>query len=115
MIIPRHYEDLQVLHGNTMASRACLNFEGVDSCFYMCGSTGSMWATARYPTVPVPSGSTVLCLDYAQDGIGSNSCGPRLLKKYRFDQEMFAFTIKLAPFVSRSDIPGGDRNGFGTA
>ena len=62
-----------------------------------------------------PSGSTVLCLDYAQDGIGSNSCGPRLLKKYRFDQETFAFTIKLAPFVSRSDIPGGDRNGFGTA
>ena len=52
MIIPRHYEDLQVLHGNTMASRACLNFEGVDSCFYMCGSTGSMWATARYPIPP---------------------------------------------------------------
>ena len=25
-----------------------------------------------------PSGSTVLCLDYAQNGIGSNSCGPKV-------------------------------------
>ena len=29
---------------------------------------------------------TVFCLDYRQNGIGSNSCGPRLLEKYRFDE-----------------------------
>ena len=40
-------------------------------------------------------GSTVLCLDYAQNGIGSNSCGPELSKKYRLDQENFEFDIKL--------------------
>lgn len=44
-----------------------------------------------------PSGSTILCLDYAQNGIGSNSCGPELLEKYRFDEETFNFTIKLVP------------------
>ena len=26
------------------------------------------------------SGSTIVCLDYAQNGIGSNSCGPKLRK-----------------------------------
>lgn len=46
-----------------------------------------------------PSGYTVLCLDYRQNGIGSNSCGPRLEKKYRLDQERFCFHIKLVPMV----------------
>lgn len=40
-------------------------------------------------------GSTVLCLDYAQSGIGSNSCGPELSKEYRLDQKNFEFMIKL--------------------
>ena len=42
-----------------------------------------------------PCGSTVLCLDYAQNGIGSNSCGPELSKKYRLDQKNFEFDMKL--------------------
>lgn len=44
------------------------------------------------------SGSTVLCLDYAQNGIGSNSCGPQVQDRYRFDEENFTFCIKLVPF-----------------
>lgn len=48
-----------------------------------------------------PSGSTVLCLDYAQNGIGSNSCGPEVLEPYRFDDESFLFSIKLVPFVKK--------------
>ena len=43
------------------------------------------------------SGYTVLCLDYAQNGIGSNSCGPALSKKYALRDEQFAFTIRLVP------------------
>ena len=42
----------------------------------------------------LPCGSTVLNLDYAQNGIGSNSCGPRLLEKYRFDDLEFGFELK---------------------
>lgn len=38
---------------------------------------------------------TVLCLDYAQSGIGSNSCGPELLEKYRLDAEHFVFELGL--------------------
>jgi beta-galactosidase len=37
------------------------------------------------------SGYTVLCIDYKQNGIGSNSCGPELLEKYRFDESKFEF------------------------
>ncbi len=48
----------------------------------------------------MPCGSTVLCLDYAQNGIGSNSCGPLVLKQYRFDEETFTFHIKLVPFIN---------------
>lgn len=40
---------------------------------------------------------TVLCVDYRQSGIGSNSCGPNLLPKYRLEEEQFAFHVKLLP------------------
>lgn len=39
------------------------------------------------------SGNTVVCLDYGQNGIGSNSCGPKLRKEYRLDQERFTFEM----------------------
>ncbi len=41
------------------------------------------------------SGCIVLCLDYKQNGIGSNSCGPVLLDKYKFNEEVFTFKMKL--------------------
>lgn len=45
------------------------------------------------------SDSTVLCIDYALNGIGSNSCGPVVLDKYRFDDTAFRFRFELIPFV----------------
>lgn len=45
----------------------------------------------------VPSGSTVLCLDYRQAGIGSNSCGPDLLEKYQLKEEKFTFSVRMLP------------------
>ena len=44
-----------------------------------------------------PCSSTVLCLDYAQNGIGSESCGPRLLEQYRLDDATFNFGLRLFP------------------
>ncbi len=43
----------------------------------------------------IPSGNTVLHLDYRQNGIGSASCGPRLLPEYRFEEERFTFSLRL--------------------
>ena len=42
-----------------------------------------------------PCKSTVLCLDYRQNGIGSNSCGPVLGDSYRFKEHEFRFRLKL--------------------
>ena len=42
-----------------------------------------------------PSGYTVVCLDYAQSGIGSNSCGPVLSEKYQLNQNHFEFDMTL--------------------
>ena len=42
-------------------------------------------------------GHTVLCLDYRLNGIGSNSCGPALLPKYRLDEQKFTFKVSLIP------------------
>lgn len=44
------------------------------------------------------SDSTVFCLDYALNGIGSNSCGPALLEKYQFDDTSFQLEFTLVPF-----------------
>lgn len=44
-----------------------------------------------------PCDSTILCLDYAQNGIGSASCGPRLAEQYRLDDASFDFSIRLIP------------------
>lgn len=43
------------------------------------------------------SGYTVLCLDYQQNGIGSNSCGPVLLEEYKCNQEAFTFAMQFIP------------------
>ncbi len=45
----------------------------------------------------VPSGSTVVCLDYRQAGIDSSSCGPALQEKYQLKEETFIFGIKMLP------------------
>ncbi len=42
------------------------------------------------------SGYTVVCLDYKNSGIGSNSCGPELIKKYRLEEEKIAFEWTLS-------------------
>lgn len=46
------------------------------------------------------SGSTILCIDYAQNGIGSNSCGPEVLPQYRFEETEFTFSFKLLPLTA---------------
>lgn len=38
---------------------------------------------------------TVLCVDYKQNGIGQNSCGPLTQKQYRFDEKEFEFRIRI--------------------
>ena len=45
------------------------------------------------------SDSIVFCVDYALNGIGSNSCGPVVLDQYRFDDVLFRFQFTVMPYV----------------
>ncbi len=47
----------------------------------------------------IESDSVVFCVDYALNGIGSNSCGPAVLDQYRFDDVLFRFQFTLIPYV----------------
>ncbi len=40
---------------------------------------------------------TVLCVDYRQSGIGSGSCGPALMEKYRLNGESMDFEVRMVP------------------
>ena len=72
-----------------------------------CGRSISIQlADARRNVDLTGSGETVWCLDYAHNGIGSNSCGPELLEKYRLDAPEFRFALTLVPSASvESTIP----------
>ncbi|MEG1442203.1 MAG: glycoside hydrolase family 2, partial [Oscillospiraceae bacterium] len=45
----------------------------------------------------VENDSTILRLDYKVSGIGSNSCGPELLEKYRVDDKKIEFDFFILP------------------
>ena len=47
----------------------------------------------------IESDSVVFCVDYALNGIGSNSCGPVILEQYRFDDVLFRFQFTMIPYV----------------
>lgn len=50
-----------------------------------------------------PLHGTVLCLDYRQSGIGSNSCGPALAEKYRLSEKHFEWKLALYPWSVSED------------
>lgn len=44
---------------------------------------------------------TVLCVDYRQSGIGSNSCGPELAPQYQLNDSKFCFKVRMQPEMVR--------------
>lgn len=43
------------------------------------------------------SGNTIVHIDYKMSGVGSNSCGPELLEKYRLNEKSFDFGFRITP------------------
>ena len=68
---------------------------GEDFCFSALPVTQEELTAKAHNFELQPCGSTVLCLDAAQNGIGSNSCGPELLPEYRLSQEALSFRFTL--------------------
>ena len=46
--------------------------------------------------LPEPD-KTVFSIDYKNSGLGSNSCGPLLLDKYRMNDKEFTFNVRIIP------------------
>ena len=72
------------------------NYEEAAAIFALADQYGTQCfstSALRYASELEKCGSTVLCLDYAQDGIGSNSCGPALSETYRFVKKSFDFKL----------------------
>ena len=53
----------------------------------------------------VPLAETVVNIDYRHTGIGSNSCGPKLLPQYAFNEKDFTFSFRLLPAFVNDVLP----------
>ncbi len=52
---------------------------------------------AGHPFELKKSRETIVNIDYKMSGVGSNSCGPELIKKYRLDEKEFKFRLRIMP------------------
>ena len=88
-----------------------VNMQSLTTAIWNCGICGKCFSfNASYYTQEelekkthnyelTESDSVVFCVDYALNGIGSNSCGPVVLDQYRFDDVLFRFQFTLIPYV----------------
>jgi len=53
----------------------------------------------------VPLKETAVNIDYRQNGIGSNSCGPKLNEKWEFSESNFDFSFRLLPALVNNYDP----------
>lgn len=68
-------------------------------CFNLSPYTSEELTEKKHNFELQPCGSTVLCLDFNQAGIGSHSCGPAIQEKYRLSETDFRFHIRLIPEI----------------
>ena len=68
-------------------------------CFNLSPYTSEELTEKKHNFELQPCGSTVLCLDFTQAGIGSHSCGPANQEKYRLRETDFRFHIRLIPEI----------------
>nr|WP_284703640.1 glycoside hydrolase family 2 TIM barrel-domain containing protein [Clostridium swellfunianum] len=54
-------------------------------------------AAAGHPFELRKRKETIVNIDYKMSGVGSNSCGPELLEKYRLDEIKFEFKLRIVP------------------
>ena len=78
--------------------RICEDMDTACSMAIMAGNDMSMNSPDFFETVVklVKNGKTNVRIDYAVSGIGSNSCGPRIMEKYQINEKEieFEFYIK---------------------
>ena len=72
---------------------------GSRMCVTALPYTAQELSAARHPTDLPASDRVILCVDYAQNGLGGASCGPAPLNKYRLRAKPVGFTFSLRPYA----------------
>ena len=91
-------------HGNHILTREVI----IDELLQVTGdnfdfqilpySARELYKAAHTEELP-ESNNSYLRVDYKNSGLGSNSCGPELMEKYRFSQKDIHFTFCMRPFA----------------
>lgn len=90
-----------------------LCFFGEGFSFNASHYTPEQLTVARHDYELVPDEETTVHIDYAQAGIGSNSCGPVLDKSLRLDKDAFSFSLRILPaFLQGIDPFEEERRGL---
>ncbi len=88
-------------HGNhtkaKMLSIGKLMFTGENFEFNVSKYSTRQLDKANHSFELMPDGKTYLRIDCKNSGLGSNSCGPQLEEKYRFNGTEFDFTFTVSP------------------
>lgn len=53
----------------------------------------------------IPLNETVVCVDFKQCGIGSNSCGPVLAEEYTLKDSSYRYSFRIVPLAERERDP----------
>ncbi len=76
-----------------------------DFSFNCCHYTPKQLTETAHDYELIPLKETAVNIDYRQNGIGSNSCGPRLARKFAFEEKRFEFSFRILPVLVNNVCP----------
>ena len=71
--------------------------EGKSFSFNCSHFTAEQLTETRHDSELIPRKETVVHVDYAHAGIGSNSCGPALHERWQLNEPTIDFSFRLLP------------------
>ncbi|MBR2460573.1 MAG: DUF4981 domain-containing protein [Clostridia bacterium] len=110
-----HYIRPQENCSHTDTRWADVMFTAGQGLFFDCEGTGFTFRASKYSAKQLtekahdyelaPEAVTYVNLDYAQSGIGSNSCGPELDVAHQLSEKEFSWTLRLRPVFASALRP----------
>lgn len=98
----RHNTEWAAVYDSGRNGLLIYNLDGFD--FSAIGYSQEELQRAEHNFELNESTKTWVCADYMQSGVGSNSCGPRLLEKYRLKDRFFSGRLTIKPVNRKSEF-----------
>ena len=102
-----HYVRPQENNSHADTKWATVSYTAGAGLYFDCEGEGFTFCASKYSAKQLtekahdyeltPEAVTYVNLDYAQSGIGSNSCGPELEPQYRLSEKEFKWTVRIKP------------------